>query len=31
MKPKDEINLDIVELHKSKTYPEQAVLPEDDL
>ena len=30
MKPKDAIKLDIVELDKSKTYPEEAVLPEDD-
>ena len=31
MKPKDEMNLDYVELDKSETYPEENVLPEDGL
>ena len=30
MKPKDAIRLDITELNKSKTYPEEEVLPADD-
>ena len=31
MKPKDAIKVDIAVLDKPETYPEQSVLPEDDL
>ena len=31
MKPKNAINLDIVELDKSEKYPEKELLPEDGL
>ena len=31
VKPKDAIKLDITELDKSETFPEEEVLPEDGL
>ena len=31
VKPKDAIKLDIIELDKSETYPEEGMLPEDGL